>query len=241
MDVKEDQILGESVSTHWYYVSKSKAIQRLLSSLSVGNVLDVGAGSGVFSKFLLENDLAASARCVDTAYPFDDKSEIHHNKKISFVKSVDNIDEAVILMIDVLEHIEDDHDFLKYYVDRIPDGSYVLMSVPAFKFLWSGHDIFLEHKRRYTLSELEALAKNSGLKVIQGRYFFGLLFPLIALIRLINHLLLRTGKLSAKSDLKRSSEFINKLLINVHNFELKTLFHLNRMAGLTAFCLAKKS
>ncbi|WP_374089698.1 class I SAM-dependent methyltransferase [Methylomicrobium lacus] len=240
MDVKEDQILGASVNTHWYYVSKSKAIQMLLRSLSEGNVLDVGAGSGVFSKLLLETDLAASARCVDTAYPFDEKSEIHHNKTISFVKSVENIDETVILMIDVLEHIEDDHAFLKHYVDRIPDGSYVLMSVPAFRFLWSGHDIFLEHKRRYTLSELETLAKNSGLKVIRGRYFFGLLFPLIALIRLINRLLLKTGKLSAKSDLKRSPGFINQLLINVHNFELKTLFHLNRMAGLTAFCLAQK-
>jgi 2-polyprenyl-3-methyl-5-hydroxy-6-metoxy-1,4-benzoquinol methylase len=240
MDIKEEKILGSSVDTHWYYVSKNKAIQRLLSALSRRNVLDVGAGSGVFSKFLLDSDIAESARCVDTAYPFTHNVERHNNKNISFVKSIENVDETVILMIDVLEHIEDDLNFLKHYVDLMHDGSYILMSVPAFKFLWTGHDIFLEHKRRYTLPELEALAKNSGLRVIQGRYFFGLLFPLIALIRLINHILLRTGRLSAKSDLQRSPEFVNNLLIHIHDFELKTLFHFNRLAGLTAFCLAQK-
>lgn len=240
MDIKEDQILSASANRHWYYVSKSKVIKILLKSLSERKILDVGAGSGVFAKFLLESNLAASARCVDTAYPFDDKLEIHNNKNITFVKSVENFDETVILMIDVLEHIEDDLGFLKHYVDRISVGSYVLISVPAFSFLWSGHDIFLEHKRRYTLSELEVLVKKSGLKVMQGRYYFGLLFPLITLIRLTNNILLRTGKLSAKSDLKRFPEFINKLLIHINYFEINTIFHFNRMAGLTVFCLARK-
>lgn len=240
MDLKEEQILGQSVSTHWYYVSKSKAIQTLLHSLPVSTILDVGAGSGIFSKFLLDMDVATSARCVDTAYPFDCKSETHNGKNVTFVKSIEHIDERTIWMIDVLEHIEDDHNFLKHYVDLMPTGSYVILSVPAFKFLWSGHDVFLEHKRRYTLPELEALAKISGLHVIKGRYFFGLLFPCIALLRIINRILLRAGNLSAKSDLKKTPNFINKLLININFLELKTFFYFNRVIGLTAFCLAKK-
>ena len=240
MDIKEEQILGSSVDRHWYYVSKIKAMQMLLQPLAQVNILDVGAGSGVFSKFLLATHLAASARCVDTAYPFDEKSEIHHHKTIHFVKSVAHIDESVILMIDVLEHIDDDLNFLKQYVDLMPGGSYVLMSVPAFPFLWSGHDVFLEHKRRYTLSELEILAQKSGLNVLQGRYFFGLLFPLIAAMRMANRWLLKTGKGAAKSDLKKTPELVNTLLIQIHSLELKTLFTWNRVAGLTAFCLAQK-
>ena len=97
MDLKEEQILGSSVTTHWYYVSKNKAIRMLLKPFSVGSVLDVGAGSGIFSKFLLDTGVARSARCVDTAYPFDRKSEIYNGKNISFVKSVENIDETLIL------------------------------------------------------------------------------------------------------------------------------------------------
>ena len=241
MDIKEEDILGSSVNSHWYYVSKGRVIQEFLKPLSINSALDVGAGSGVFSKLLLGMDIAETARCVDTAYEFDDKSEIHNGKNIRFVKSVDNINESLILMIDVLEHVEDDLAVLKRYVDLMPIGSYILISVPAFNFLWSGHDIFLEHKRRYTLSELEALVERSGLHRVQGRYFFGLLFPIIALIRLRNRKLMKAGKLSAKSDLSKPNNLLNKLLIAIHTLELKTLFSVNRTAGLSAFCLAKKA
>lgn len=240
MDLKEGDILGESVNTHWYYVSKGRAIQKFLKYLSINSVLDVGAGSGVFSKLLLGEKIAETACCVDTAYELDDQLEIHNGKNIRFVKSVDHINESLILMIDVLEHVEDDLAVLKYYVDLMPTGSYILISVPAFNFLWSGHDVFLEHKRRYTLIELESLIKNAGLNVMEGRYFFGLLFPIIALIRLRHKNLMQDGMLIAKSDLSKPNRWINKLLILIHLLELKTLFLVNRVAGLTAFCLAKK-
>lgn len=240
MDLKEEEILGTAVSRHWYYVSKGKAIQKLLELVPVKGILDVGAGSGVFSRLLLDINVATSALCVDTGYDFNDKSEIHNGKTIRFVKGVDKIDESLILMIDVLEHIEDDFAVLKYYVDKMPVGGHILISVPAFNFLWSGHDVFLEHKRRYTLSELETLVENCGLHVEQGRYFFGLLFPVIALIRLSKKILLKAGKLSAKSDLSIPNNFINKLLVFIHALELRTLFSVNRVAGLSAFCLAKK-
>jgi hypothetical protein len=241
MDVIEGVILGESANTHWYYVSKGKAIEYFLNRFSAKSVLDVGAGSGIFSKRLLSKPIAASARCVDTAYEFDEKLEIHHGKNLRFVKEAHDIDESLILMIDILEHIEDDIGFLKAYVDRIPAGSYMLIAVPAFSFLWSGHDVFLGHKRRYTLSGLESLVKNAGLEALQGRYFFGLLFPLIALIRLRNRRLLKQGKLVAKSDLSKPNNYINRLLIALHILELKILFPINRAAGLTAFCLAQKT
>jgi len=240
MDVKEEDILGSSVSSHWYYVSKGQVIQEFLNPLAINSVLDVGAGSGVFSKYLLDMSIVEAARCVDTAYEIDDRSEAHNGKPIRFIKSVDSINESLILMIDVLEHIEDDLTALKQYVELMPIGSYALISVPAFNFLWSGHDIFLEHKRRYTLLELEALVESSGLRVLQGRYFFGLLFPIIALIRLRNRALMKAGKLTAKSDLSKPNDWLNKLLITIHILELKTLFSINRAAGLTAFCLAQK-
>ncbi|MDD1623134.1 MAG: class I SAM-dependent methyltransferase [Methylococcaceae bacterium] len=202
--------------------------------------MDVGAGSGVFSKLLLDKHIAASARCVDTAYKFDEKLETHNGKHIRFVKAVRDIDESLILMIDILEHLEDDGGFLKEYVDRFPVGSHILIGVPAFSFLWSGHDVFLSHKRRYTLTELEALVNSSGLRILRGRYFFGFLFPIVALIRLRNRILLKKGKLIAKSDLSKPNRYINSLLIAFHVLELKILFPINRLAGLTAFCLAQK-
>jgi 2-polyprenyl-3-methyl-5-hydroxy-6-metoxy-1,4-benzoquinol methylase len=240
MDIKEEEILGDLVHSHWYYVSKFRVIQSLIKPLSITSILDIGAGSGIFSKKLLDSNHVQTARCLDTGYPFDQKTEVYNNKNIIYVKNIDNIDESLILMIDVLEHIENDKDFLNQYVNRMPKGSYLLISVPAFNFLWSGHDVFLEHKRRYTLPELENLIKKSGLRIIRGRYFFGILFPVIALIRLRNRVLMQKGKLPAKSDMKQLDTFTNKLLTYIHTLESKTLLYINRLAGLSAFCLARK-
>ena len=53
MDLKEEDILGDSVEKHWYYRSKSAALYRLVKSLKMRCIMDIGAGSGFFSKELL--------------------------------------------------------------------------------------------------------------------------------------------------------------------------------------------
>ncbi|MGY6274871.1 methyltransferase domain-containing protein [Methylomonas sp. MgM2] len=239
MDVKEEEILGNSVFSHWYYVSKGRAITYFLQSIPFKSVLDIGAGSGVFSKMLLNTEKVESARCLDIAYA-NNNVEIYNGKPLHFVKSLDNISESVILMIDVLEHIEDDVGLLRSYVEQMPNGAHILISVPAFNFLWSGHDIFLEHKRRYTLAKLERLVADAGLSVVCSRYFFGVLFPVVAIIRIINKVRLRAGALMPKSDLRMPSYLLNKLLIGINLIELRTLLHINTLGGLTIFCLAQK-
>ncbi|HNO25838.1 MAG TPA: hypothetical protein PKK94_22845, partial [Leptospiraceae bacterium] len=70
---------------------------------------------------------------------------------------------------------------------------------------------------------------------------FGLLFPLIAVIRLFGRLKLKISgrKEEAKSDLKLVPPFLNTALIQIHRLELP-FFKWNRIAGLTLFCLARK-
>ena len=53
-----------------------------------------------------------------------------------------------------------------------------------FLALQGGHDVFLEHKRRYRLVEIEATLGDAGLKIVRGAYYFGLIFPLAAAVRL---------------------------------------------------------
>ena len=72
----------------------------------------------------------------------------------------------LLLYMDVLEHVDDDLGLLTAYLDQLERGGRVLITVPAFDFLWSNHDIFLEHKRRYTLKQVEAL---NGLASGQGQ------------------------------------------------------------------------
>ena len=239
MDLKEEEILGDKIYSHWYYIAKGRALLQFLRGIKVSEVLDVGAGSGIFSKQLLDKDFCESAVCVDPGYD-DESKEQHNGKPLEFRKSLDKTTQNLVLMMDVLEHVEDDVALLKEYSETMEEGGYVLITVPAFKFLWSGHDVFLEHFRRYTDASLRETVEKSGLKVVKSRYFFGSLFPMVALIRLTKKLLLRSGKIEAKSEMSLYPEWLNKTLIGIHDIERHSLFHINKLAGLSIFCLCRK-
>ncbi|MCB1157556.1 MAG: methyltransferase domain-containing protein [Leptospiraceae bacterium] len=240
MDLKEEDILKDKIYTHWYYVSKGFALKHYIKDIKSECILDVGAGSGIFSRQLLETSSYSSSTCVDISYP-KEWDEVYKDKPIYFKKNIETTDADLVLMMDVLEHVEDDVALLKSYVDKVQSGAYFLITVPAFQFLFSGHDLFLEHHRRYTSSMIQKTVKSAGLEVVRCHYFFGLLFPLIAGIRLFTKLKMKLlGKsFQAKSDLKLSAPFINFTLIGIHKLEL-LFFPINKLAGLSVFCLAKK-
>ncbi|MDB5491664.1 MAG: putative SAM-dependent methyltransferase [Micavibrio sp.] len=238
MDLKEEDILGDKIGSHWYYVSKGRALTRFLGTLRTKNLLDVGAGSGIFSRQLLDQGIAERAVCVDPNYA-EEKAETHNGKEIAFVRQ-DKGPYNLVLMMDVLEHVPDDVALLKEYGDQMPKGGHVLITVPAFQFLWSGHDVFLEHYRRYTAKMVEDIVKAAGLEVVKTRYFFGLLFPLVCAIRFVKTKLLNQGKIEAHSELKLYPDAVNCALIAAHDIERWTIFDFNKVAGLSVFCLCKK-
>jgi Methyltransferase domain len=239
MDLKEQHILGPDIETHWYYVSKGRALRSLLAGLKVPELLDVGAGSGVFARQFLDAGVCRRAVCVDPNYP-EERIEREGEREIEFRRSVERVTQPLILMIDVLEHVEDDGALLRSYVERAPAGAHVLISVPAFQFLWSGHDVFLEHRRRYTGPEVEALVRRAGLDVVRSRYFFAILFPLIVLLRLYDRWRLHGGERAARSALTRQPPLANALLTWLHSLERISLLRFNRLAGLSVLCLARR-
>lgn len=237
MDVKEEGILGPAIKDHWYYVSKGRALRMMLGGETVDEVLDVGAGSGVFTRQLIDFGLARRGVCVDPGYDAE-HIETHNGREIAFVRGVDAVPQKLLLMMDVLEHVDDDIGLLREYTDRMASGGRVLISVPAFQFLWSGHDVFLEHRRRYTLAQIEEVARQADLRILKGNYFFGALFPLVAAIRLGDRVRMKAGNVEAKSQLRPTSPLVNSTLVRIHDLERVALFSINRLIGLTAFCLA---
>jgi 2-polyprenyl-3-methyl-5-hydroxy-6-metoxy-1,4-benzoquinol methylase len=230
MDVKEENLLGGSVADHWYYRSKTLALDSLLRGIQFHHVLDVGAGSGIFSKHLLGRG-ARSAVCVDSAYAVE-RSELYHGKPIRFVREIDRCDADLVLLMDVLEHVDDDVELVKMSLAGAAPGAFVLITVPAFQFLFSAHDRFLEHRRRYTIGSLEAVVRAAGLKIVATRYFFGLVLPLAAAIRILRR------DSAPRSALVSHSRFMNALLTLAHRIELP-FFRFNRLGGLSVFCLAR--
>ncbi len=233
MDLKEEDILGGDIGRHWYYQSKAAALRRMVGPLAPQRLLDVGAGSGFFSRHLLTEGGAQSALCVDVGYERT-WDETVGGKPVLYRRDCDATDCDLVLMMDVLEHVENDAGLVSHYATKVPSGAHFLVTVPAFRFLWSGHDVFLEHKRRYTLAEIEQTMRAAGLDVVRGAYYFGAVFPLAVAVRLATR-----KDPTPRSTLKKHGALTNGLLAAACAAELP-LFPLNRLAGLSAFVLAKK-
>ena len=94
----------------------------------------------------------------------------------------------LVLLLDVVEHIQDDLRFLEDLVrDHAKVGARVLVTVPAFPALYCDHDRFLGHHRRYRLDGIERLLKRAGLQVLSSGYLFGsLLLPKLLLFKLLS-------------------------------------------------------
>src|SRR5205823_12312791 len=224
-------LLGGDEGSHWYYASKGRALQRCLVDRQPEQILDVGAGSGFFSKMLLRKTTAKSAICVDPGYT-EDRSEIQSGKPIAFrrVHAVGAAD--VILLLDVLEHVDDDVGLLRPYAEAARLGTRFVVSVPAFSLLWSAHDEFLEHRRRYTLSQILRVLSRAGLSPVTGFYFFAALFPAVAARRLWRRWW--TPERMPRSDLRQHHPVTNGILTGVCLAECAIARH-NRAFGLTAF------
>jgi hypothetical protein len=233
MDLKEEDILGADIGRHWYYRSKAAALRRAVAGLAPKRLLDVGAGSGFFSRHLLSETPAESALCVDIGYPADRDDSVA-GKSVLYRRDAGLTDCDLVLMMDVLEHVDDDRWLVRHYADKVPAGAHFLVTVPAFAFLWSGHDVFLEHKRRYRLPEIESTMRDAGLEIVRGSYYFGFVFPLAAAVRLADR-----NTTEPRSSLKKQGALTNGILTAICAAELP-LFPINRLAGLSCFVLARK-
>ncbi len=233
MDLKEAALLGGDVARHWYYRAKLAALLDALADLPPGPVMDLGAGTGFFARSLLQRAVATEAVCVDPGYP-GDRDEVEAGRRLLFRRAPPAAVAPVVLMMDVLEHVEDDLALLRGTMGAAAPGTRVVVTVPAFQWLWSGHDVFLEHWRRYTLPGLERLLRRAGLRVEFGCYLYGPVLPLAAAARLGRRAL---GEGPPRSDMRRFGRLSNAVLGAACRME-RPLVRRNRIAGLTVLARA---
>ena len=240
MDLREDGLVAGSVADHWYYRAKSAAVDAVLGNLRPRSVLDVGAGTGFFSRQMLRHDHVHTATCIDPGY-VDDHDATAHGKPLLFRREAGTSQAELVLLMDVLEHVENDGALLSSYVARAGRGTRFVVTVPAFAWLWSGHDVFLGHHRRYTLGEIRRVVEASGLVVDEACYLYGALFPLAAATRLLSRLgsaLFGQGRV--RSQMRLPGRLSNGALWSACCADLLVFRH-NRFFGLTAMVVASKA
>ena len=156
------------------------------------HILDIGSGDCWFSEQLLPKLPQGSwITCFDLN--FTDKDMVSSVLGISKVRVIPEQTFDIVIMLDVLEHIEDDKAFIAHDVlPRLKPESKIVISVPAHPSLFASHDVFLGHYRRYTRRQLLSVS----------RVFFrtdehGCLFTSLALVRLLQRV---TASSSEKSE-----------------------------------------
>lgn len=185
-DEKQDRLF-ELEDISWWFKYRAKVIYSIaeLYFQKDQNAFDVGGGNGYttwrmqrkgYKVALLEPSLKACK-----------------NAKKRGVKTVicgtleqQNIeDDSVpqIFLLDVLEHIEHDIEFLKLIRRKLVQGGKILITVPALQILWSSEDDEAGHYRRYTVKQLKENASKSGFRVCYISYFFSFLFLPILIVR----------------------------------------------------------
>ncbi len=90
----------------------------------------------------------------------------------------------LVCAFDVVEHVDDDAGALRAMAGQLKPGGKLVITVPAYAWMWSAHDAAHHHKRRYVRPEVRRLIEGAGLKVRRVTHFNTLLFPPIAAIRL---------------------------------------------------------
>jgi 2-polyprenyl-3-methyl-5-hydroxy-6-metoxy-1,4-benzoquinol methylase len=189
---------------HWYYQHKYWFISqsKLWENKDIKSLVDIGAGSALFSKELLRQDFVNNVVAIDTGYEIESESK----GGITYRRSANYSGFTHFLLTDVLEHVDNDEEFLKEIVSEADSNSVFLITVPALMSLWSGHDVYLKHFRRYTKLELRQLAEQSGLSIASIRYTYSSVFPLAYLARKI------AGNDPQNSHLRENSWLVSLIL-----------------------------
>ena len=197
---------------HWWIVTRFYFIERALKNLSGTKLklVEFGCGTGQNLWWLRTQSLSKNRILTLTGVDpnlFGETRQDWQTSNDKLVKEINSKDSFDgLLAMDVLEHIDDDLAALNSWVASLTTNGWVFLAVPAFNFLWSGHDEFLGHKRRYTRSQLDQLAQQAGLIKIESFYAFSFVFPLVWIIRRLIR-----GKQTA-SDLRPPLKPVNCIL-----------------------------
>ncbi len=211
----------------WFRVRNQllmQRVQKLIPSAKPIRILNVGVATGSTSELLSQwgevTSIEYDKECAEFAQEKTGLPII--NGSILELPFADNTFDLVCAF-DVIEHIEDDAKGVSELKRVCKSEGWVAVSVPAFMFLWSHHDVINHHFRRYTMSLLKGVfLKDTSGKIAYSSYFNSLLFLSIATFRLASELIpkkwIRKGT-GADNHIFAQESWTSKLLFQIFNLE----------------------
>jgi SAM-dependent methyltransferase len=240
MDLKELEN-GVNPEVHWYYQSKIlPLINYTRKLLKVGKqltIVDVGSGSGFFA-ISLEKKFPQQIKkvyLVDINYTAEEIAASSGQKIEKTLRIPSKIEDGLVILMDVLEHLENDLKMLQEIKAASAGGNnHFFITVPAFYSLWSGHDVYLGHYRRYKIATLNAVLNKAHYNIENTYYLYGSLFPMVWAARKLDNM----KKKAADSNMKPFNPLVNKILLGITSAEM-SLTSANKIFGVTCVSQGK--
>ncbi|HEY6951605.1 MAG TPA: class I SAM-dependent methyltransferase [Bacteroidota bacterium] len=231
----------EVETRHWWFVARQRIIEDLIvrkAGIERGSrVLDIGCGTGAVLASFSQRYEAYGTDTSPLAIEFCRKRGLQ-NAYEGTLSSLPHpeLKFDLVLLLDVIEHIDDDVAMLKDASNVLKPGGLALITVPAYQFLWSRHDTLNFHKRRYVKSQLRQVVEQAGLKIEFATYFNTFLFPLALVGRLFEKLF--QGTTDRTLDLPPKP--VNALLTATFSFEKNFIGNIPLPFGLSIIAMARK-
>lgn len=244
MDRELYPLMAQVEDSHWWFCSRRAIVASMLSRLGLSpgaRILEPGCGTGgnfaILARF---GDVYAMDADVEACkFSTARKTAIVEPGQLPDRVPFERIGFDLVVMTDVLEHLDRDQEALSVLRERLKPGGWLLATVPAFSWLWSEHDVTHHHQRRYVAGDLRALFERAGYTVAYLSYYNFLLFPGIAAARLLGRL--RKSSAQHEHDLRGHSGLVNSLLRTVFSSERYAIGHLAVPFGVSLLVLARRS
>jgi len=242
MDQKIYRQMRELEDRHWWFAGRRQIVDKMLASLDLperARILDAGCGTGGNLQLLSRYGEVTGVELDDGAAALARERGPWNIFKGSLPNAMPFSGERfdLIVLLDVLEHIKDDGASLRTLSDLLAPGGYLVLTVPAFPFLWSRHDVVHHHQRRYRAAGLRDLIGNAGLQLSYMSYFNTWLFPLIAAMRL-THKIFPSNE--GGRDVSMPGPAVNSLLQALFSSERRWIGKLKMPFGVSLLAVTRK-
>jgi len=228
-------------SLHWWFVARRKLLKSFLSAINVPVntlTLDVGCGTGANLRTLASAGLhvvgldrsiyALRATKGKGGFPLLAADVSHLPIKTRSV--------GLVIAMDILEHLEDDAEAILESYRVLNKEGILILTVPAFEFLWGIQDNVTGHQKRYSKKEITNKLEKAGFKIIKASYFnFFLFFPILMARRLM-----RLMGLTIRSENEVNFPLLNFFLKTIFSVEPYIVRYFSFPFGVSIFCIAKK-
>lgn len=230
---------------HWFFKGRKRIIQNMLNRIyrpvsKDSVILDLGCSTGIitrdllgegFNVFGIDNEDKAIECCVNLGLNGRViKADIYNLPFLA--NSID-----CVTVFDVIEHLDDWAALEQIKRVLKPDGR-VLLTCPAYRWLWSKKDIIYHHKKRYSKLELNAILQKSGFIVEKYSYFNFFLFPIFVIAVLSDKYL---AVLNSKFDFLKPMPFcLNAVLTKLMFLEAFIIDRYRLPFGSSIICLARQ-